>query len=164
MSPKHPPPANKQVKTLCDCLCMGAMAKGPYPCPPLAPPSHFSTEQRDKSSRISPPSTYSVLVSESSSLEAHRLLDWDLDVVALARGEKDVLDETYWDLAGKLDASDFHLTISSTPQCALGNLNVVHSELAVDRRVNQDAVRAELYELNAYGTPSRELISGSARS
>ncbi|KAI0747549.1 hypothetical protein C8Q74DRAFT_509342 [Fomes fomentarius] len=46
----------------------------------------------------------------------------DSGVVAPARGEKDVLDETYWNSARKLDASDFHLTTSSTPQCALRTL------------------------------------------
>ena len=60
---------------------------------------------------------------------------------------KDVMDETYRK-AGKLDTEDFLVGFEVLRS---GILDVVHSELAIDRLVKEDAIRAELYKLNVYG-------------
>ena len=62
--------------------------------------------------------------------------------------QEDVLDETYRK-AGKLDNEDFMIRFDPARS---GILDVVHSELAIDRLVKNDAIRAELYKLNVYGT------------
>ncbi|KAI0686996.1 hypothetical protein C8Q76DRAFT_686525 [Earliella scabrosa] len=80
---------------------------------------------------------------------------------------EDVMDETYRK-AGKLDTEDFLVGFEVVRS---GILDVVHSELAIDRLVKEDAIRAELYKLNVYGpgsffkphvdTPRSELQFGS---
>ncbi|KAI0747530.1 hypothetical protein C8Q74DRAFT_1222904 [Fomes fomentarius] len=81
--------------------------------------------------------------------------------------QQDVFDETYRK-ASKLDAEDFVVRYDPVRS---GVLDIVHSELAIDRLVKQDAIRAELYKLNIYGpgsffkphvdTPRSELQFGS---
>ena len=61
--------------------------------------------------------------------------------------QKDVFDETYRK-AGKLDIDDFAIKLEPV---RVGILDAVHSELAIDRLVREDAIRAELYKLNVYG-------------
>ncbi len=64
--------------------------------------------------------------------------------------QQDVFDETYRK-ASKLDAEDFVVRFDPVRS---GVLDIVHSELAIDRLVKQDAIRAELYKLNIYGASS----------
>ncbi len=64
--------------------------------------------------------------------------------------QQDVFDETYRK-ASKLDAEDFMIGYDPLRS---GVLDIVHSELAIDRRGKQDAIRAELYKLNIYGVSS----------
>ena len=64
---------------------------------------------------------------------------------------EDVRDETYRK-AGKLDTEDFLVGFEVLRS---GILDVVHSELAIDRLVKEDAIRAELYKLNVYGASQR---------
>ncbi|KAI0747534.1 hypothetical protein C8Q74DRAFT_1452974 [Fomes fomentarius] len=81
--------------------------------------------------------------------------------------QQDVFDETYRK-ASKLDAEDFVVRYDPVRS---GVLDIIHSELAIDRLVKQDAIRAELYKLNIYGpgsffkphvdTPRSELQFGS---
>ncbi|KAI0747529.1 hypothetical protein C8Q74DRAFT_1212525 [Fomes fomentarius] len=81
--------------------------------------------------------------------------------------QQDVFDETYRK-ASKLDVEDFMIGYDPLRS---GVLDIVHSELAIDRRGKQDAIRAELYKLNIYGpgsffkphvdTPRSELQFGS---
>ncbi|KAI0747522.1 hypothetical protein C8Q74DRAFT_1212530 [Fomes fomentarius] len=81
--------------------------------------------------------------------------------------QQDVLDETYRK-AGKLDNDEFMIRFDPTRS---GILDIVHSELAIDRLIVEDAIRPELYKLNVYGpgsffrphvdTPRGELQFGS---
>ncbi len=64
--------------------------------------------------------------------------------------QQDVFDETYRK-ASKLDAEDFVVRYDPVRS---GVLDIVHSELAIDRLVKQDAIHAELYKLNVYGSSS----------
>ncbi|KAI0738849.1 hypothetical protein C8Q80DRAFT_1112915 [Daedaleopsis nitida] len=81
--------------------------------------------------------------------------------------QKDIYDETYRK-AGKLNTEDFSLHFYATHA---GLLDVVHSELAIDRLSKDGAIKAELYKLNVYrpgsffkshvDTPRSELQFGS---
>ncbi len=59
-----------------------------------------------------------------------------------------MLDETYRK-AGKLDNDEFMIRFDPARS---GIVDIVHSELAIDRLVVEDAIRPELYKLNVYGT------------